>query len=115
MSKSRCTPSSAGMCHRYSVIAPELPIAVNHHTRGRCAHRLIAGAAVIASAAISLAGPAPATLQGDLTAAAAYWHQNTPVRCSTEAVSYTELPRRVLGEATIPDPAQRTRARFVSR
>jgi hypothetical protein len=63
-------------------------------------------AAALATVAVSLAGPAPATLNGDLEAAAAYWHQNTPVRCSTEAVSYTELPHRVLGEATIPDPAQ---------
>ena len=31
------------MCHRYSVIAPELPIAASHHTRGRRAHRAIAG------------------------------------------------------------------------
>ena len=46
------------MCHRYSVIAPELPIAVNHHTRGRCAHRLIAGAAAIASALRTIACPA---------------------------------------------------------
>lgn len=63
-------------------------------------------AAVLASAAVSLAGPAPATLHGDFEAAAAYWQQSTPARCSTEAVSFSKLPGAVLGEATIPDPAQ---------
>jgi hypothetical protein len=63
-------------------------------------------AAALASAAITLAAPAPATLQGDLHAAAAYWHQNTPARCSTEAASYAKLPGLVLGEANIPDPAE---------
>jgi hypothetical protein len=62
-------------------------------------------AAAIASAAVSLAAPAPATLSGDLDAAAAYWHQSVPARCSTEAVGYGELPGLVLGQATIPDPA----------
>ena len=46
------------MCQRYKVIAPELPIAVNHHTRGRCAHRAIAGAARIANALRMMACPA---------------------------------------------------------
>ena len=46
------------MCQRYSVIAPEFPIAVSHHTRGRCAHRAIDGAAAIANAHIIIAGPA---------------------------------------------------------
>ena len=46
------------MCHRYSVIAPELPIAVSHHTRGRRAHRAIAGAAAIANAHSMIACPA---------------------------------------------------------
>lgn len=63
-------------------------------------------AAALASAAVALAGPAPApaTLQGDLDAAAAYWQQAVPARCSTGSVSSARLPRRVLGEATIPDP-----------
>ena len=60
-------------------------------------------AAAIAGAAISLAAPAPATLTGDLEAAAAYWHQNVPARCSTEAVGYGELPGPMLGQATVPD------------
>ncbi len=63
-------------------------------------------AAVLASAAVSMGGTAPATLPGDFEAAAAYWQQNTPARCSTKMVSYAKLPGRVLGEATIPDPAQ---------
>lgn len=63
-------------------------------------------AAAIASAAISIAGPAPATLHGDLDAAAAYWQQSTPVRCSTETATFARLPGLVLGEATIPDPAE---------
>jgi len=65
-------------------------------------------APALASAAIALAGPAPApaTLQGDLDAAAAYWQQAVPARCSTGSVSSGRLPRRVLGEATIPDPVQ---------
>jgi hypothetical protein len=62
-------------------------------------------AAAIASAAISLAAPAPATLDGDLDAAAAYWHQNAPARCSTETATYAKLPGLVLGQTTIPDPA----------
>jgi hypothetical protein len=71
----------------------------------RQAPPLIAAAA-IASAALSLTAPAPATLQGDLDAAAAYWHQNAPARCSTEAVAYAKLPGLMLGEATVPDPAE---------
>lgn len=63
-------------------------------------------AAAIASAAVSLAAPAPATLHGDLDAAAAYWHQNAPARCSTEAIGYAKLPHLVLGEATIPDSVE---------
>jgi hypothetical protein len=63
-------------------------------------------AAALASAAVSLAGPAPATLQGDLTAAAAYWQQSTPPGCSTETAGYAKLPGLVLGEATIPDPTE---------
>lgn len=63
-------------------------------------------AAVLASAAVSIGGPAPATLHGDFEAAAAYWQQNTPARCSTETVTLAKLPGLVLGEATIPDPAQ---------
>lgn len=46
------------MCHRYRVIAPELPMAVHHHTRGRCAQRAIAGAAAIADALKMIACPA---------------------------------------------------------
>jgi len=61
--------------------------------------------AALASAAIAFT-PAPATLQGDLDAAAAYWQQATPVGCSTETASLAILPSRVLGEATIPDPSQ---------
>ena len=63
-------------------------------------------AAVIASAAISLTAPAPATLDGDLDAAAAFWHQNAPERCSTEAVAYGKLPNLTLGQATVPNPAE---------
>src|SRR5215207_5392693 len=63
-------------------------------------------AAAIASAAISLAAPAPATLDGDLDAAAAYWHQNVPASCSTQAVGYAKLPGLVLGRTMIPDPAE---------
>ncbi len=63
-------------------------------------------AAAIASAAISLAAPAPATLHGDLDAAAAYWHQNVPANCSTEAAAYGKLPGLVLGQTMIPDPAE---------
>jgi Matrixin len=62
--------------------------------------------AAIASAAVSLAAPAPATLPGDLDAAAAYWHQSAPARCSTEAVGYGKLPNPALGQATIPDPVE---------
>ena len=50
--------SSGGMCQRYSVIAPELPIAANHHTRAPCAQRAIAGAAAMANAHIMIACPA---------------------------------------------------------
>ena len=56
-------PSSAGMCQRYNVIAPELPIATSHHTRGRCAHREIAGATAIASTHIMIAWP-PSSADG---------------------------------------------------
>ncbi|PQM48747.1 hypothetical protein C1Y40_01030 [Mycobacterium talmoniae] len=56
------------MCHRYSVIAPELPIAVNHHTRGRCAHRAIAGAAATTNAHIMIACPAINSDGGDMFA-----------------------------------------------
>lgn len=62
-------------------------------------------AAALASAAVSLAGPAPATLHGDLDAATAYWQQSVPARCSTETAVYGKLPGLVLGEATFPDPA----------
>jgi Matrixin len=64
-------------------------------------------ATALASAAIAMAGaaPAPATLQGDLDAAAAYW-QAAPAHCSTESVASVKLPRRVLGEGTIPDPSK---------
>ena len=64
--------------------------------------------AALATAAVAFAGPAPApaTLQGDLDAAAAYWHQPVPARCSTESVWSAPLPRGVLGEATVPDPVQ---------
>jgi matrixin len=62
-------------------------------------------AAAIASAAI-VAAPAPATLPGDLDAAAAYWHQNAPASCSTEAVGYAKLPSLELGQATVPNPAE---------
>jgi hypothetical protein len=61
-------------------------------------------AAAIASAALSLAAPAPVTLGADLDAAATYW-QSTPALCSTEAVGYGELPGRELGRATFADPA----------
>lgn len=62
-------------------------------------------ASVLASAAVALAGPAaaPATLQGDLDAAAAYWAA-APARCSTQSVSVGRMPRQVLGEATLSDP-----------
>jgi hypothetical protein len=63
-------------------------------------------AAAIAGAAISLAAPAPATLNGDLDAATAYWQQSVPARCSTEAVGYAKQLNRVLGQATIPDPVE---------
>lgn len=63
-------------------------------------------AAAIAGAAVSLATPTPATLPADLDAATAYWHQNVPARCSTEAVGYGKLPNRILGQATIPDPVE---------
>ncbi len=63
-------------------------------------------AVAVASAALSLAAPAPATLHEDLDAAAAYWHQSVPARCSAEAVTFAKLPGLVLGQATIPDPAE---------
>lgn len=63
-------------------------------------------AAAIASAAISLAAPAPATLNSDLDAAAAYWHPAVPARCATEAVGYAKQPSLMLGQATIPDPVE---------
>jgi Matrixin len=63
-------------------------------------------AAAIASAVVSLAAPAPATLAGDLDAAAAYWQQNAPARCSTQVAGYGKLPSPVLGRATIPDPLE---------
>ena len=63
-------------------------------------------AAAIASAAVSLTAPAPATLHGDLEAAAAYWQQNTPARCSTETAGYAKLPGLILGQTTIPDPSE---------
>jgi Matrixin len=62
--------------------------------------------AALASAAISAAAPAPATLHGDLDAAAAYWQQSTPVRCSTEKAVNGKLPGLVLGEATFPDTSE---------
>ncbi len=37
------------MCHRYSVMAPVLPITVTHHTRGRWAIRRSQGAAATAA------------------------------------------------------------------
>jgi hypothetical protein len=63
-------------------------------------------AAAIASAAVSLAAPAPVSLPGDLDAAAAYWHQNAPARCSTVTVNYGRLPNLMLGRATVPDPVE---------
>jgi hypothetical protein len=68
-------------------------------------HAMIVAAA-IAGAAVSLAAPAPANLPGDLDAAAAYWHQNTPARCSTAAAGFGQLPDLMLGRATIPSPAE---------
>ena len=45
----RCNATAAtamaGMCHRYSVIAPALPRATTRQTRRRCAHRWIDPAA----------------------------------------------------------------------
>jgi hypothetical protein len=63
-------------------------------------------ATALASAALALAGPAPATLQGDLDAAAAHWQQSAPAGCSTMALSYAQLPNRILGEATVADTGQ---------
>ncbi|MET0557525.1 MAG: matrixin family metalloprotease [Solirubrobacterales bacterium] len=63
-------------------------------------------AVAIASAAVSLASPAPTGLPGDLDAAAAYWHQTAPARCSTEAVGYGQLPTPVLGQATVPSAVE---------
>jgi len=61
-------------------------------------------ATALASAALVVAGPAPApaTLQGDLDAAAAYW-KAAPARCSTESVFMGRTPPHVLGEATLPE------------
>jgi hypothetical protein len=63
-------------------------------------------ASVLASAAVVLTGPAaaPATLQGDLDAAAAYW-QAAPVRCSTQSVFVGRTPPHTMGEATLPGAA----------
>ena len=61
-------------------------------------------AAAIASAALSFTSPAPATLHGDLDAAAAYWGQSVPAQCSSEAAAYGKLPGLVLGQTKIPDP-----------
>jgi hypothetical protein len=63
-------------------------------------------ATALASVAVAFAGPAaaPATIHGDFDAAAAYWGA-TPTNCTTESVSARRMPPRVLGEATIPDPA----------
>jgi hypothetical protein len=63
-------------------------------------------ASALASAAVALSGHAPATLQGDLDAAAAYWQQSSPPGCSTEAISYAPLSAEIVGEATIPSAAQ---------
>lgn len=66
-------------------------------------------ATALATAAVAFAGaaPAPATLQGDLDAAAAYWQQAVPSQCSSATVSsVAKLPGRVLGEATLADPGQ---------
>jgi predicted Zn-dependent protease len=64
-------------------------------------------ATVLVSTAVAVAGhgPAPATVQGDLDAAGAYW-QATPAHCSTESVSSASLSRSTLGQATVPDPVQ---------
>lgn len=63
-------------------------------------------ATALASAALAFggAGVAPATVQGDFDAAGAYW-ASTPDRCSTQSVATVKMPRGLLGEATIPDPA----------
>ncbi len=63
-------------------------------------------ATALASVAVAFGGAAsaPATLHGDFDAAAAFWGAG-PTHCSTESVSAGKMPRRVLGEATIPDPA----------
>jgi hypothetical protein len=64
-------------------------------------------ATALAGAAMVLSGPAaaPATVQGDLDAAAAYW-QAAPAHCSTESVTSMPLRGRVLGDGTVPDPTQ---------
>jgi hypothetical protein len=63
-------------------------------------------ATVLVGTAVALGpAPAPATLQGDLGAAAAYW-QATPANCSTESVASARLSPDMLGEATVPDPVQ---------
>lgn len=63
-------------------------------------------ATALASAAVAFTGPAaaPATLQGDLDAATAYW-QAAPARCSTKSVFVGRTPPHVLGEATLPEAA----------
>lgn len=66
-------------------------------------------ATALATAAVAFAGtaPAPATLQGDLDAATAYWQGAVPSQCSSESISsVAKLPGRVLGEATLTDPTQ---------
>jgi hypothetical protein len=66
-------------------------------------------ATALATAAVAFAGaaPAPATLQGDLDAAAAYWQQSVPSQCSSGTISsVTKLPGRVLGEASLSNPGQ---------
>src|SRR5688572_2869673 len=75
-----------------------------HGYRRKRARVIIATA--LASAALVITGPAaaPATLQGDLDAAAAYW-QAAPARCSSESVFVGRTPPHVLGEATLPDAA----------
>ena len=75
------------MCHRYSVIAPELPIATSHHTRGRCAHRAIAGAAAIATAHIMTACPASSADGGVMLGSRCSWW---PTRLNSYGPSHTK-------------------------
>jgi hypothetical protein len=66
-------------------------------------------ATALATAAVAFAGtaPAPATLQGDLDAATAYWQGAVPSQCSSGTISsVAKLPGSVLGEATLSDPTQ---------